>query len=172
MFALRAEPTQIGNPMKVRTLIFLLLTHLSVGAIGVTVGIYILPILIAPIAPTESQITKVSSRAQYTAEFKRDLKDSDSFHWGEGIVSIDSEIIALNGKLAPGPDYKLYLSTEFVETEVKFNRLKSTMTRVGDIKTFDNFVVKVSPSIDLSKYNTVVVWCEAFGEFITSAKYQ
>ncbi|MDG2733504.1 hypothetical protein P7M77_26085 [Vibrio parahaemolyticus] len=24
----------------------------------------------------------------------------------------------------------------------------------------------------MSEYNTVVVWCETFGEFITSAKYQ
>lgn len=38
------------------------------------------------------------------------------------------------GKLAPGPDYKLCLSTEFMETEADFNRLKSTMTLVGDVK--------------------------------------
>lgn len=43
---------------------------------------------------------------------------------------------------------------------------------VGDVNTFDNFMVKVEPGITLSQYNTVVVWCEAFGEFITSAKYR
>jgi len=36
------------------------------------------------------------------------------------------------GKLVPGPDYKLYLSPEFIETEADFNRLKATMVRVGD----------------------------------------
>jgi len=76
------------------------------------------------------------------------------------------------GKLVPGPDYKLYLSPEFIETESDFNRLKNNMVRVGDVKTFENFVVSVPPAIDPSNYNSVVVWCESFGQFITSAKYR
>jgi hypothetical protein len=158
--------------MKIKTLVILTVTHFSVGIIGFTAGIYTLPILIAPTSPTESEITAMSSQAQYSAEFKKDLKDSDLFHWSEGKVFISPEFITLVGKLSPGPDYKLYLSTEFVETEVDFNRLKATMVRVGDVKTFENFVVKVSPDIDPSKYTTVIVWCETFGEFITSAKYR
>ena len=76
------------------------------------------------------------------------------------------------GRLAPGPDYKLYLSPEFVETEADFARLKGRMMRVGDVKTFDNFVVRVPESVDISRYNTVIVWCESFGQFITAAKYR
>jgi hypothetical protein len=158
--------------MKLRTLVILVVTHLSIGAVGFAAGIYALPIFIAPTPPTKSEIMAVSSQAQYSAEFKKDLKDSDLFHWGEGKVSISSEFITLMGQLSPGPDYKLYLSTEFVETEVDFNRLKTTMVHVGDVRTFENFVVKVSPSVDPSKYTTVIVWCETFGEFITSAKYR
>ena len=131
-----------------------------------------MPILIAPASPSVSDISTMSSNAQYAAEFRRDLKDSDTFHWGEGRVSVGAEFITLMGKLAPGPDYKLYLSSEFVETEKDFNRLKSTMALVGDVKTFDNFAVKVPTGIDPSNFNTVIVWCESFGEFITSAKYQ
>ncbi len=114
----------------------------------------------------------MSSQAKYVAQFRKDLKDSDTLHWGEGTVSVGSNSITLMGKLAPGPDYKLYLSPEFVETEVDFNRLKTTMVRIGDVKTFDNFVVEVPPGIDPSNYNSVIVWCEAFSQFITSAKYQ
>ena len=88
------------------------------------------------------------------------------------MVSVGSESITLMGTLAPGPDYKLYLSPEFVETESDFNRLKSNMVRVGDVKTFNNFVVEVPPGIDPSDFNSVIVWCEAFGQFITSAKYR
>ena len=158
--------------MKLRNSIILIVTHLSMGIIGFGFGIYALPILIAPPAPSESEIVSMSSYAVYSAEFKKDLKDSDAFHWGEGKVSIGSEFITLMGKLAPGPDYKLYLSPEFVETEVDFKRLKPKMSRVGDVKTFENFVVMVPPDIDPSQYSTVVVWCETFGEFITSAKYR
>ena len=158
--------------MKTRTVVLLIATHCAVGVLGFGIGIYALPILTAPSAPTEAAIKEVSSEANYTGQFRRDLKDSDALHWGEGAVSVGPEYITLMGRLAPGPDYKLYLSPEFVETEADFNRLKSTMVRVGDVKTFENFVVEVSPDIDPSKFTSVIVWCEAFGEFITAGKYQ
>ena len=158
--------------MKVSTAVLLLATHCVAGAVGFGAGIYVLPILTAPPAPTESEIKAMSSQARYTAEFRRDLKDSDALHWGEGKVSVGSKSITLMGKLAPGPDYKLYLSPKFVETESDFNRLKSNMVRVGDVRTFENFVVDVPPTIDPSDFNTVIVWCESFGQFITSAKYR
>ena len=158
--------------MKIRTVVLLIATHVAVGVLGFMIGIYALPILTAPSAPSEAAIKVVSSEASYTAQFRRDLKDSDALHWGEGTVSVGPKYITLMGRLAPGPDYKLYLSPEFVETEADFNRLKSTMVRVGDVKTFENFVVEVPPDIDPSKFTSVIVWCEAFGEFITSAKYR
>ena len=158
--------------MKIRTVVILIVTHFAVGVLGFGIGIYALPILTAPSAPTEAAIQEVSSEATYTGEFRRDLKDSDALHWGEGTVSVGPEYITLMGRLSPGPDYKLYLSPEFVETEADFNRLKSAMVRVGDVKTFENFVVEVPLDIDPSKFTSVIVWCEAFGEFITSAKYQ
>lgn len=158
--------------MKFKQIVLLIITHLSMGALGVALGIYMLPILIAPISPTESEVIKLSSQAQYSGTFIKDLEDSDAFHWGEGLVSISSDYITLSGSLAPGPDYKLYLSTEFVETEAEFNRLKANMVLVGNVKTFENFAVKIPQDINLSSYNTVIVWCETFGEFITSAKYQ
>ncbi len=104
--------------------------------------------------------------------FRRDLEDSDAFHWGEGEVFVGTESIALKGEIAPGPDYKLYLSPVFVETEADFARLKPDMARVGDVKTFENFVVPVPPAIDPAAYNSVVVWCESFGQFITAAQYR
>ena len=158
--------------MKTRTVVLLVATHCAVGVLGFGIGIYALPILTAPSAPTEAAIKEVSSDATYTAQFRRDLKDSDALHWGEGTVSVGPEYITFMGRLSPGPDYKLYLSPEFVETEADFNRLKSAMVRVGDVKTFENFVVEVPPDIDPSKFTSVIVWCEAFGEFITSAKYR
>jgi len=141
-------------------------------ACGFAIGIYVLPILTAPPAPSVSDITSISIQADYRAQFVRDLKGSDTLHWGEGEVSLNENYVTLLGKLAPGPKYKLYLSPTFVETEAEFERLKPTMKLIGDVNTFDNFMVKVAPGIKLSQYNTVVVWCEAFGEFITSAKYR
>lgn len=147
-------------------------THLAACALGFAGGLYVLPILIAPPAPGDAEVMAVSSQAQYTGQFRRDLEGSDRLHWGEGTVTIGREAIALQGTLAPGPDYKLYLSPEFVETEADFLRLKDRMVRVGDVRTFDNFVVALPEAVDPSAYNSVVVWCESFDQFITAAKYR
>ena len=47
-----------------------------------------------------------------------------------------------------------------------------TMVRAGDVKTFKNFIVNLPPGFDPSAFNTVIVWCESFGEFITAARYR
>ncbi|MFT3736455.1 MAG: DM13 domain-containing protein [Rhodocyclaceae bacterium] len=150
----------------------LLVSHLAAAAFGVAAGIYLLPILIAPPAPQASELAAATTTARYHGEFRRNLKDSDSLHWGQGTVSLGPQGIALQGELAPGPDYKLYLSPELVETEADFLRLKPRMLRVGDVKTFHNFLVPLPAGIDLAQYDTVIVWCETFGQFITAAKYR
>jgi hypothetical protein len=152
--------------------LILLGSHLLALAIGFALGVYTLPILIAPPAPSASEVAAQAEKAAFKGEFRRGLKDSDALHWGEGTVSVSRTSIALAGELAPGPDYKLYLSPEFVETEAGFKRLKARMVRVGDVKTFKNFLIPVPQTIDPAGYNTVIVWCETFSQFITAAKYQ
>lgn len=150
----------------------LIVSHLLTLVVGFAAGVYVLPILIAPPSPTPQEIQSSTPAALWTATFRRDLKDSDALHWGEGAVSIGPQAISLVGQLAPGPDYKLYLSHEWVETEADFKRLKPQMVRVGDVKTFNNFIVPVPQGVDPAKFNTVIVWCETFGEFITAAQYR
>lgn len=152
--------------------VLLLATHLAALALGFALGVYFLPILTAPAAPSAREVSAAAGKAQFTGEFRRNLKDSDLLHWGEGSVAVSKSAIALMGKVSPGPDYKLYLSPEFVETEADFNRLKPKMARVGDVKTFENFIVPVPADIDPAAYNTVIVWCESFGQFITAARYR
>ncbi|HYD76081.1 DM13 domain-containing protein [Ramlibacter sp.] len=152
--------------------LLLLVSHAAVFAAGFALGIYLLPVLTAPAAPSPTEVTAAAGQARYSGQFRRDLKDSDLLHWGEGTVSVGPRSIALAGRLAPGPDYKLYLSPEFVETEADFARLKPRMVRIGDVRTFENFVVPVPESVDVSQYDTVIVWCESFSQFISSARYR
>jgi hypothetical protein len=152
--------------------LLLVASHLGALAVGFALGIYVLPILTAPSAPSQADLAQQSSQATYTGQFRRNLKDSDLLHWGEGTVAVGRHSIVLTGKVAPGPDYKLYLSPEFVETEADFARLKERMVRVGDVKTFTNFIVQIPEPVDVSRYNTVIVWCESFSQFITAAKYR
>ena len=147
-------------------------THLLAAAGGFAAGIYLLPILTAPAAPTAAEVAQGAGTALYTGQFRRDLKDSDALHWGEGTLSVGRGSITFAGKLAPGPAYRLYLSPEFVETEADFLRLKPRMVQVGAINTFENFIVTVPPSVDVTQYSAAIVWCEAFSQFITSARYR
>jgi hypothetical protein len=150
----------------------LLLSHAAVALVGFAAGIYALPILTAPSSPELSALRSTAERAHYKGEFRRNLKDSDPLHWGEGAVSVARDAISLQGRIAPGPDYKLYLSPQFVETKADFIRLKPQMVRVGDVKTFENFLVPVPATIDPGQFTTVIVWCESFSQFITAAKYK
>lgn len=152
--------------------IFLSGTHLAMLGIGFALGVYLLPILTAPPSLDKGMLTQTAKSALYKTEFKRDLKGSDFLHWGEGKVSLTDKKIVHEGKLAPGPDYKVYLSKTFVEDEAEFMKIKSEAKQIGDVKTFDGFLVTIPEGINVADYSTVIVWCEAFGEFITAAKYK
>ena len=155
-----------------KKLAILIVSHGLALLVGFMGGIYALPILTAPDAPSIEEVASKTSQAEYNGEFRRDLSGSDFLHWGEGTISVGRDFIALEGEVAAGPDYKLYLSPEFVEDEAQFNALKAQMIQVGDIKTFKNFILPVPEDINPGDYKTVVVWCESFGEFITAANYQ
>jgi hypothetical protein len=152
--------------------LLLTFTHLATAAIGFAAGIYLLPILVAPQSPSQQEAAAAAAGAQYTARFRRDLKGSDFLHWGEGRIAVGRERVAFTGELAPGPDYKLYFSPEYVDTREGFLRVKARSARAGDVRTFDAFVLPLPPAIDIGAYDTVVIWCERFSMFITAAKYR
>ncbi|WP_394392503.1 DM13 domain-containing protein [Shewanella woodyi] len=158
--------------MKKRYLLALLFSHLFVAGGGFIMGIYLLPIMTAPTAPQLSVLESTIQSREFSGQFSRERADSDLLHWGEGEFSISADSIAFVGSLAPGPDYRLYLSPKFVDTESDFNRLKSSMVQVGAVNTFDNFIVTIPDDVAPSNYSTLVVWCESFGQFITSGTYE
>ncbi|MBT8078116.1 MAG: DM13 domain-containing protein [Gammaproteobacteria bacterium] len=155
-----------------KKILTLMVSHVAVAVLGFGAGVYFLPILTAPPAPDIAVVRDQATVAEFTGQFRRELADSDAVHWGDGTVFLSREAIVLDGRIAPGPDYKLYLSPVFVETEDDFLRLKREMTLIGDVKTFENFIVPLSSFVDLSRFNTVIVWCESFSQFITAAQYR
>jgi hypothetical protein len=153
-----------------RIFVFLVSHGIAMGA-GFVLGIYLLPILIAPDAPSDADVASVADRAMFTAQFRKDLPGSDFLHWGEGDISISARRVSFTGALAPGPDYRLYLTETLVLTEQEFLAVKDQAAYIGDIKTFDNFILEVPENVNPAQYGAVVVWCETFGEFITAASY-
>ena len=154
---------------KILTLLF---SHSFMLFFGFGLGVYFLPILTAPKSIDISEINEIENNSLFQTEFVRDLRGSDPWHWGEAKVTISDKKITVNGSIAPGPDYKLYLLNEFVEHEDEFLPIKDMSQYIAEIKGFENFVVDVPENIDVSEYNTIIIWCESFNEFITAAKYQ
>lgn len=152
--------------------LLLLFSHLTVLGIGFALGVYLLPILVAERAPSAAQYQEVAAAASFRGQFRPDLKGSDLLHWGDGEVIVSPKAIAHRGRLSPGPDYKAYLVPDFVDDEESFMKLKDQSLRVGDVKSFSGFLLPLPEGTDLTRYTTVVIWCEAFSEFISAAKYR
>jgi hypothetical protein len=155
-----------------RRLTLLLATHALTLAVGFGAGVYLLPILTAPDGPSAALVAEAMDNSDYTARFERTLKGSDPVHWADGKVSVSAAQIAFDGRMAPGPDYKVYLTNEFVDTRGDFLRIKQDAQLIGDVKTFERFLLDVPASVDVNAYTTVVVWCEAFSQFISAAEYR
>lgn len=155
-----------------RRSLILATTHLMLLIIGFAGGIYTLPILTAPRGPDPTALDHIATEALYVGRFVPNVKAIDPLHWGEGEVRVAPNRIAHIGRLAPGPDYKLYLAPRFVDTKEAFLRIKDKSTRVGDVTTFNGFIVEVPAGINVHESTTVVIWCEAFEQFISAAEYQ
>ena len=153
-----------------------LLGGLAALPLGFGLGVYYLPILVASDGASAELVAAAKSDAMIEARFRRDLKGSDGFHWGEGTLHLTQEggqyFFTLDGQVSPGPDYKLYLTPRYVEDEASFLAIKDRSVRVADITGFENFRVDVPMSIDPTAYPAVIIWCERFGEFITSGRLQ
>ena len=78
----------------------------------------------------------------------------------------------LDGTISPGPDYRLYLAPEFVDDGAAFLAIKAVSRQIGAVKTFENFALDLPPAIDLGEYDAVVIWCEAFKQFITAGRLE
>lgn len=156
---------------------FLLLavSHTLVLTLGFALGVYFLPIIVAEPGPSAAEVaaaTSAPAAQRFEAKLRRDLKGSDTFHWGEGRITVTSNAVTHEGRLAPGPDYKLYLAPEFADDEASFLKIKQQSLRVGEIKSYDGFIVNLPAGTDISRYKAVVIWCERFGEFISAAAYR
>ncbi|MEM7546487.1 MAG: DM13 domain-containing protein [Pseudomonadota bacterium] len=152
----------------------LLLTgsHTAMLAAGFALGIYLLPILTAPPSPDSATLTQRAEGALFTAAFAEDLRGTDALHWGEGTVRITQTQIVHEGRLSAGPDYRMYLVPQFVEHEDEFLPIKAEARLIGEVNTFDGVILDIPAGVDASDYTTVLIWCEAFSEFIAAAQYR
>ena len=86
-------------------------------------------------------------------------------------VLVTEQLVAFEAvELAPGPDYRLYLLPKPVEDESGFLAIKAHSVAVAEVKTFSGSAqYRIPAGVNVDDYQAVLVWCEAFGEFISMA---
>ena len=86
-----------------------------------------------------ASIAALSDSALRLGIFVRDLQGSDGLPWGDGVIMVNADRIWLDGKVAPGLDYHLYLTPKYVETEPGSETIKAQSLQIGPIEAFENF---------------------------------
>ena len=71
-----------------------------------------------------------------------------------------------------GPDSRLCLATHYIENEAEFLAIKARSLEIGPVKPFNGFAFNNVSALGHPALNTLVIWGEAFREFITSARFR
>ena len=64
----------------------------------------------------------------------------------------------------------MYLTPSLATDEATALKIKDQSVQIGEVKAFGNFSLDVPPGITVGDYPAVLIWCEAFSEFITAAE--
>ena len=98
----------------------------------------------------------------------------DPIHYGNGGVTVYQDLVHLEAdfEVGPGPKYHVYLVPEQNITPMT-NVEKTMFVDLGRLKAFkgsQNYPIPAG--VDLTKYSSVVIWCEQFGVLISPATLQ
>ena len=151
------------------------LVVLAVGiGIGFAGGVYTLPIIIELRSEQPQEVTLAAAeKSDPIGRFNRDSPGSDPLHWGEGGMRISAGKLIFEDdvKLAPGPDYRIYMSRKFADTKADFAKIKHQAVEVGKLKVFSGpLVFDLPEDFNTNEFDNVIVWCETFSMYIASAR--
>ncbi len=139
-------------------------------AFGFALGILFFPYIFPPPPAAEVMTEADRSPLAATGTFIH-ANPSDPVHWGRGKVSVYEKTVFLEQdfEVGPGPKYHVYLVPKAgIRKEAD---VKGTMfVDLGRLRAFKGSQRYSIPSgVDLAKYPSVVIWCEAFGVLISPA---
>lgn len=141
------------------------------SAAGFALGIFVYPYLfLADIVATEQVDSRAQRRLVANGNFIH-ANPSDPIHYGKGKVTVYDRLVFLEAdfEVGPGPKFHVYLVPEKRVTP-STDVARTMYVDLGRLKAFkgsQNYPIPAG--IDLSKYGSVVVWCEQFGVLISPA---
>lgn len=154
-----------------KSIIVFVIGGLLGAAAGFALGIFVYPyIFLADIVATERLEAGASKKLVATGMFMH-ANPSDPIHYGRGNVKVFENLVFLESdfEVGPGPKFHVYLVPEknvTPSTEVT----RTMYIDLGRLKAFkgsQNYPIPAG--VDLSRYGSVVIWCEQFGVLISPA---
>ena len=143
-----------------------------IGAcLGFAIGIFVYPYIFLADVTADEQVIGLDKKSVVATGTFIHADKSDPVHYGQGMVTVYSDAVHLGGDFAvgPGPAFHVYLVPK--ADILRSADLKDQMyVDLGRLRAFKGSQVYAIPAgVDLRKYGSVIVWCEAFGVLISPA---
>jgi hypothetical protein len=154
-----------------RSLAFFLGGGILGTGFGVALGFFLFPFVFPP-PPAAEQLTDTDRRGRVVAEgtFIHANK-SDPVHWGKGGVTVRQDSVFLNEdfEVGPGPKYHVYLVPK-APVRSSGDVPGEKFVDLGRLRAFKGSQRYAIPAdLDLSGFQSVVIWCEQFSVLISPA---
>lgn len=154
-----------------KTFLVLIIGGLLGAIAGFAAGIFAYPyIFLADIVATEQVNDPVGRQVMARGTFIH-ANPSDPIHYGKGRVTVYRDLVHLerNFEVGPGPKFHVYLVPEKNVTP-DTDAARTMYVDLGRLKAFkggQNY--PIPEGMDLSNYESMVIWCEQFGVLISPA---
>jgi hypothetical protein len=145
------------------------------GAVaGFAAGIFIYPFVFLADIVGADKVENVAARKVIAKGTFIHANPSDPIHHGRGGLTVFDGLVHLEAdfEVGPGPAFHVYLVPEknvVPDTPVA----KLMFVDLGRLKAFkgsQNYAVP--PGVDVTRFGSVVIWCEHFGVLISPAALQ
>jgi hypothetical protein len=168
--ALRPVAAESPYAMRKTVIAAFLIGGLLGVPVGIGVGFYIFPFVFPPAEATETLAAEEVAATIATGTFIH-ANPSDPVHYGRGRVRVTEQSVFLESdfEVGPGPAYRVYLVTaDGVRTASDVT--ESEHISLGTLRAFKGGQRYAIPAgTDLSRYKSVVIWCEQFSVLISPA---
>jgi len=140
------------------------------AAFGVALGFFLFPYVFPPPEAmdklTQAEASKLVAKGQFIH-----ANPSDPIHYGKGGVSVYEGVVFLHEdfEVGPGPAFHVYLVPKANIRDA--GEVTGTMfVDIGGLRAFKGSQKYPVPAgVDLTKFPSVVIWCERFSVLISPA---
>ena len=150
--------------------IFVIGGLLGTGA-GFAIGLFVYPYIFLADITANEQIAAVETKTLVATGTFIHADPADPVHYGRGAVSVYNDAVYLGGdfEVGPGPAFHVYLVPKAPVTR-SADVADQMYIDLGRLRAFKGSQVYDIPGgLDLRRYGSVVIWCEAFGVLISPA---